>query len=143
MEKPYPDNCIKGIKSADSIIGGRAATHLFYFESKVREDGWREQSINWEDDYDAIDFTLRDQKTDGSLRFKFGVAMLPRTAIDTVNSYPASLHLLYYERQALEGNPYHGNILLDVGTPRHIEVAIAGGLALQVKEIRQAPTTGD
>jgi hypothetical protein len=134
----YPNNCIKGIKSADFVVGEKVGTHLFYFfDSPARQDGWMEQSINWEDDCGVMDFTLQQRKTDQTLQFKAGIAIIPRNEIDKIMLLPGSVDLLSYERQVLPDNPYHGNILLKEGTPNHVMVQIAGSLALAVSETRR------
>ncbi|NQS97962.1 MAG: hypothetical protein HQ591_05870 [candidate division Zixibacteria bacterium] len=131
----YPDNCLKGIPNRDFLFGdGTIATHLFYFESEdAREDGWKEQSINWEDDESAIDFTLN-QKKDGDLQFKAGIAILPRKAIDRINRSPMVNGVLSYERKRTENNhnPYHGNILLKNDVIKSKMKQIAASLALGV-----------
>ena len=137
MNGDYPNNCIKGIKSATFVVGEKVGTHLFYFDSQARQDGWMEQSINWEDDCGVIDFTLQQRKTDQTLQFKAGIAIIPRNEIDRIMLLPGSVDLLSYERQALPDNPYHGNILLKEGTPNHVMVQIAGSLALAVSETRR------
>jgi hypothetical protein len=136
VDGDYPNNCIKGIKNASFVVGEKVGTHLFYFDGQARQDGWIEQSINWEDDSGAIDFTLQQKKTDQTLRFKAGIAIIPRNEIDKIMLLPGSVDLLNYERQALPDNPYHGNILLKEGTPSHVMVQIAGSLALAVSETK-------
>lgn len=67
----YPDNCIKGIPNQDFILpDGTIGAHLFHFkEVNKRDDNFIEQSINWQDDDNAINFTLK-QKKDGDKQFK-------------------------------------------------------------------------
>jgi hypothetical protein len=135
----YPDTCIKGIPN-HSFVGpnGFPSTHLFYFDPPhAREDGWIEESINWEDDEQAIDFTLNQKKDDGTLQFKAGVALIPRGEIDRLNSQPSIANSLGYERAPLDGNPYHGNLLLQEAVPKAIMKKIAAGIALCVSEVIQ------
>jgi hypothetical protein len=89
-----------------------------------------EQSINWEDDDSVIEFTLNQRRTDGALQFKEGVVILSRSAMDRLNKLPLVRGLLGYERSPLDGNPYHGNLLLPEEVPKAKMIRIAAGLAL-------------
>lgn len=133
----FPDNCIRGIANDTYLItDGMVASHLFAFEERdTRDDGWIEQSINWQDDETAIDFTLNQTKETGERRFKVGVAIVPRDEIDRLNRRPTVIGLLSYERQPLNDNPYHGNILLQASVPKPARKMIAAGLALAVSKI--------
>jgi hypothetical protein len=133
----YPINCIKGIPNADFLIeDGSIGSHLFYFKKEhIRDDGRKEQSINWEDDSNAIEFTINQKKDDDSIQFKAGVAIVPRDEIDRLGNMPTVKGLLSYERQPLDINPYHGNLLLAEGVPNHTMKKLAAGLALAVTKI--------
>ncbi len=132
----YPENSIKGIPNDDFLIKdhGTVGAHLFYFE-QIRRDGARMQSINWEDRESVIDFTLNQKKENGELQFKAGVAIVPRFEIDRLNQRPTIKGLLSYERETLDDNPYHGNLLLQANVPNPIRKMIAAGLALVVSGI--------
>lgn len=132
----FPDNCIRGIPN-DQFISeeGTLGSDLFYFQDVDRGDGWREQSINWEDDEKAIGLTLAQTRDDGQLQFRAGAAILPRTEIDRINRQPTVSDLLDYERDPINGNLYHGNILLKAGTSKRTMKLIAAGLALAVSHI--------
>ena len=111
-DEKYPDRCIRGIVNEQFIYSdGQVGSHAFFFDSP-REDGWRELSVNWEDDACVIAFTLNQTKEDGRLLFRTGVAVLPRHEIDGLAQGPHFRGKLSYERQPQETNPYHGNILL-------------------------------
>lgn len=134
---PFPDNCIRGIPNASFIVeDGSVGSHLFHFKDEHhRDDGWIEQSINWEDDEKAIEFTLNQKKEDGDVQFQAGVVIIPREEIDRLNRRPTVNGVLSYERQPLENNPYHGNILLSENVPKHTMKKLAAGLALAVSRI--------
>ena len=111
----YPDYCIKGITNETFLIPNsvQAAPNLFQFhKERVRDDGWIEESVNWQDDENAIHFTMNQTKADGSIQFECGVAILPLNKIDELRSRPGFNDVLEYERQTLSENPYHGNILV-------------------------------
>lgn len=133
----FPNNCIRGIPNNDFLLpDGSIASHLFYFkQEQVRYDQWIEQSINWQDDDSAIEFTLGQKKEDGQLHFNAGVVIIPRDGIDSLNRLPAVHGMLSYERQPLADNYYHGNILLKAGLPKHTMKYIAASLALAVSNI--------
>lgn len=128
----YPDNCVRGIPN-DTFINsdGTIGAHLFYFDKlsdAVPEK--KEVSINWEDNDSVVAFTLAQRQDDGTFHFKFGVAVLPREAIESLSILPTIKGLLSYERRKLNGNPFHGNILLDIKASKKTMKQIAAALAL-------------
>jgi len=133
----FPGNCIKGIPNDSFLIDSRTvAPHLFHFkEEHARQDGWLEQSVNWEDDDLAVEFTLDQTKESGERQFKGGVAVLSRCEIDRLNRRPAVNGILSYDRQPSRDNPYHGNILLRANVPKPTRKMVAAGLALAVSEV--------
>jgi len=134
----FPDNCIKGIPNSQYLVAdGSVASHLFYFKREhTRNDGWIEQSINWEDNSSVARFTLDQRKENGEIQFKAGVAVVPRDEIDRIRRRPTiTSNILSYERQHSTNNPYHGNILLQEDVPNLTMKKIAAGLALAVSNI--------
>jgi len=134
-----PSNFIRGIPNATFLNeGGSVGAHLFYFDlTSDRDDGWIEQSINWEDDDSTIEFTMQQRKSDGELQFKTGVVVVPKDEIEKLNSRPTIKGLLSFERRELIDNPYHGNLLLRSITSRPTMKLIAAGIALAVERIIQ------
>lgn len=136
----YPDRCLKGILNNQFVSdNGIAKANLFYFEESKysRADGWVEQSINWEDDANAIGFTLNQRKLDGSIKFSSGVAVVPT---EVINWHKRSISLqdrFSYERAKITGNKYHGNLLLKEGTPKLTMQQLAGSLALHAQVIER------
>lgn len=133
----FPENCLRGIPNSSFLdADGSVGSHLFYFRPEdVRDDGWTEQSVNWEDDLQAIEFTLNQEKEEGGKQFKAGVVILPRREIDRLNRQPTVNGVLSYERQQLDDNPYHGNLLLKTEVCKRVMKKIAAGLALHVSTI--------
>jgi hypothetical protein len=134
----FPDNCLRGIPNDQHLLDeGRVAPHLFHFkpEQSARTDGWIEQSINWEDDSSVVEFTLNQRKENGELQFRAGVAIISRSEIDRFNGRPAISGVLSYERQRLENNPFHGNLLLREDIPKVTMKMIAAGIACLVSSI--------
>ncbi len=133
----FPDNSLTGIQN-DSLIlqKGVVSAGLFQFrENPIRSDSKKEQSINWQDDQNAIVLTLNQQKLDGTYQFQSGIAVIPRDKIDWLIDLQTTKGFLSYERQPLQENPYHGNILVKKVTPKPVVKLIMQGLALIVSEI--------
>ena len=133
----FPETCIKGIPNATDFVtpDGEVRAHLFDFKlDSVRDDEWLEQSINWEDNDSVIGFTLKQRKDGGDIQFKGGVTVLERREIDRMNKRPVIRGLLSYERSKVDGNPYHGNLLLNASSARHRVKLISNALALCIKD---------
>jgi hypothetical protein len=137
----YPDNCIRGINNPAQVEDDLVGSDVFYFfDNHARPDGTIEESINWEDDDHARDFTLRQTNDDGTLKHKGGCAVIPRSNLDNCAALRAFSNAFSYERSAIEEvNPYHGNLLLTPGVERKRRKAIAQTLAMQVSEIIPSP----
>jgi len=133
----FPINSLKGILNNSYIVeGGTVSSHLFFFDDKyIRDDRWIEQSINWQDDENAMTLTLDQKKDDGTYQFKAGVAILPRKEIDRLINKPNVNGKLSYERQAIKNNPYHGNLLILNEIPKRIMKMWAAVLAVGVSQI--------
>ena len=82
------------------------------------------------DDDQAIQFTMNQTKVDGSIHFKYGVAILPLNKIEELRNRPGFHAVLNYERQEKQDNPYHGNIIIRSGLHNHQKRLICAGLAL-------------
>ena len=110
---------------------GAPVTELFSFDPKnAREDGWIEQSINW-DDAGARNFTLCQLRDDGNPKFPHGLAVIPRATLDRLSANHYIRGRLTYERKELLDNPYHGNILLAKTVPKLTMRRVAASLALE------------
>lgn len=136
----YPDRCLRGVPNDSFLVeDGTVGSQLFHFKVEhKRADGLIEESINWEDDRFAIKYTLKqriERKFKRELQFKAGIAIIERKEIDRLMRQLPVKGRLVYERQRLENNPYHGNILLDGDVPTPIMKMIAAGLALAVSDV--------
>ena len=133
---PFPDNCLRGISVPDQILDdGTVSTAAFNFSENVRDDGFKELSIVWEDDEKASGVLLDQKKDTGEFQFKVGYAFVPRNEIDHLIKQPSVNNILNYERRELEDNPYHGNILVHGSTSRHMIRKIQAYLALFVSNV--------
>lgn len=134
----YAEFCLRGILNDSFLVPGKkeAAPHLFYFNDAPERDGWKERSINWQDDEKALEFTLN-FRDEGSKEFKFkaGVVRLAREEVDSIMRLRNALGILIYERRPLDGNAYHGNLLLKSDTPTFVERMIGGALALAAEVV--------
>jgi len=130
----YANSYIRGVPNDDFITpDGRISSHLFYFYPRdERTDGWLEQSINWLDNKQVIEFTLNQKNNKDEIKFKSGIVKLPRNEIDRLNQQPTIKGLLSYERCPIINNPYHGNLLLKNNTAKPTMKMIAAGLALTI-----------
>jgi hypothetical protein len=133
----FPNECIKGIPNQNFWDReGVVYSSLFEFkENPIRSDSRLENSVNWIDCEDCIGFTMSQKKEDGAIQFREGLAVLSRDRIDSICTMPAVNNLLSYERAPLNGNPYHGNLLLDTNAKKHIRRHIQAALALAVNRI--------
>lgn len=133
----FPDNCIRGIPNDSYLVqDGSVGAHLFHFDiGSARTDGWVDQSINWQDDPEAIEFTMDQRKETGERQFQAGVVVVPRAEIDRLSRQPTVGGILSYERQPLENNRYHGNLLLQEGVPKPTMKKIAACLAVAVSQV--------
>jgi hypothetical protein len=140
----YPAHCLRGVSLKDAITeDGIIAPHAFFFhEGDKRQDGWIEQSINWEDDEKAVPFTLAQKRVDGTAQFPYGLAVVPRVELDRLCTQVTVAGRLAYERRVTEGYAYHGNLLLKSNTPKVTMKMIAAGIALHVSRIVPPPAKG-
>ena len=136
----YPEKLLRGIPNKNDIDEeGNPSSHLFQFSERCgvpqREDGFREESINWYDNEGALKQLLTQKKDDGSLQFRVGAAVLFRSDIDQIKKFSVVKQRLDYERRVIPENEYHGNLLLKKDTPKSIMKRIAASIALRAKTI--------
>ena len=125
----FPDTCLRGLRKEKFVSHGYIVSLAFEPDrrtSDAREDKGTETSINWEDNDEVLDFTLKNRQVAG-----YGVARVDRETIDWINSNPNSLNVLVYERCPQDNNPYHGNIVFKANIPKALERNICGTLALR------------
>jgi hypothetical protein len=131
----YPDNCIRGVKDPNHFTpDGTVGAEVFYFHLADRGDGWKEESINWQDHDSVVQFTLNQLKTDGNPLFRGGIVVLPLEAIDRINKLYTLKGFINYERKPLPDNRYHGNILLKADTTKKTNMLIAANLAGSISD---------
>ena len=129
MNQNFPEAFLRGLSNKDFVCEGHVLQSAFQFDNTGRADNMHEASINWLDDDGAIEVALSQKKDNGKLQFQAGVAKLN---LNTVKLFLATIQnsTFSYERAEIDGNPYHGNLLIDGNTPKQIKSLISNGLAL-------------
>lgn len=121
----YPPTLLRGIPNKspqffDTL--GSVTGYIFKPHSDQQPvNGFYKESINWEDDDTVEVFTLSQRKPDNTLKFKGGVARVLREEINRMMEEVPYANTVAYNRErivanpdeGIEGNPYHGNLLLD------------------------------
>ena len=128
-----PNNYIRGILNSAHLCDGFLTTEIFLFSESKNCIGYDETSINWCDDDNVQEFSLQQKKDTGEPLFGYGVAVLDTDALNTcIKQFK---NYLGHERRALDGNPYHGNILLIHGVKPQIKRLILNQLLMKGKPI--------
>lgn len=132
----FPDKCLRGISASEQLEEGNSvSSSAFNFSDLIREDGWRDLSINWHDDEGAVQVLLNQKKANGEIQFKIGYAVIPREELDHLIKQPTVNEALKYERHQIENNPYHGNILVRGNLSKPKIRQLQAGLALLVSVV--------
>jgi len=113
-ESKFPSFCLRGVGNEfDLTANGLVHSSLFSFSKQsALNPNFKEISINWQDDDESVSLLHQALKTDGSKKYKYGVAKFLTNDIDLVAAYFLVIGSFKYERNKLESNPYHGNLLL-------------------------------
>lgn len=114
---------------------GYICSAVYSFPSSVgecRKDNYKELSVNWEDDDNAINVLLNQKKIDknGVERNQFESACRVNMATLKMvcNHFLRDMNLSF-ERAPIRGNPYHGNILLLDSVSKQTRTLISNALA--------------
>jgi hypothetical protein len=135
----YAIELIRGIPNYDCIDNeGRASALLFQFDNNDRPDGYLEVSINWYDDDNALNAIFNQKKRNdaNTYQFKIGAAIISRIRLDSLIRSPNAKDALSYERNIIDDNPYHGNILLKPNLAKNIKTMLSGSIAMCVESIK-------
>lgn len=138
----FPPTCLRGIRLekwiVDDGLGGKVlAGEAFKFDESARaalpNEGWREVSINWEDDAEAVEFTRRQRSARGMPLNQHGVGRLAVADMEQCRALIRMTDSFTYERRADPEQPdnrYHGNLLLAPEVPPAFQRQLAGALGL-------------
>lgn len=135
----FPRFSLRGIRKPDWVADGEVSSAAFHDSERSaasRPDGGTEISVNWEDNDQALLFTLR-QSNSGS-----GVARLRTEAVYEVTKLPAIGLVVFPERAREKGNPYHGNLVFVAGTARNVRRAVSAYLAAASTYVAPVPKVG-
>jgi hypothetical protein len=125
----YPEFCIRGIRKLKEINQDDTVALNVYLPytktSETRTDNGSETSINWEDKEEVLNFTLNFRDEKNQLVFANGAVKLAKDEIDHINTLPSTQDTLLYERDELDENPYHGNIVFraELSNPKRNMIA--------------------
>ena len=134
----YPDHCIRGILNPTLLLEeDLLSLGAFDFLKGDRKDNWKEASINWMDDECAIDFTFKQTKDSGELKFKAGIAILPRSELDRIKKNYKFIGNFDYERKLENDNDYHGNLLLNAKISNYKRDVIRNLLVFAAKIVKR------
>jgi hypothetical protein len=115
MSEEYPQEFARGILNSDFLDKDLPNANLFYeFKDGSRTDGKAELSINWVDNENAIAI-LKEQKGKDPKKpqYSCGVSLFSTDELKRLcvkNQY--CKNTLDYERKSIDGNEFHGNLLL-------------------------------
>ena len=136
----YADNLLRGLSADDWVRDGlvTAAAFQIKFEQPFLRNGQAAQSICWEDDGSVVAIMLQ-QKRESAFQFKAGIARLPYTAVRHITRLPALTGILSYDREPLEDNPYHGNLLVSPSSTPTQRKLLPAAIALHVSDVIPRP----
>ena len=134
----YPDHCIRGILNPTLLFeDDMLSVSAFDFRKSDRIDDWTEASINWMDDECAIDFTFKQTKENGDLKYGVVIAILPRSELDRIKKSYKFIGYFDYERAKTESNDYHGNLLIKDKISKHKRDVIRNLLVFAAKIVKR------
>lgn len=141
----FPDACLRGIRLSKWITaspdGNVLAGIAYEFDVAPRPGlphaGWREASVNWEDDDQAVAFTKK-QRNEKGLLYQHGVGRLLVSDLERCRALMPVADRLKFERRLdpeQPGNRYHGNLLIDPEVPLAFQRLVAGALGLATRVV--------
>lgn len=134
-----PEELIRGIGADCLDEEGNARTNLFTFNDNPDNQHFVESSINWYDNSEALTHIFKQKKESGALQFERGAAILSKNEVDAFIKRRLS-SIFEYERKEIDGNKYHGNLLIIKSATKDTKRKIASGLALLVNRIETKPS---
>ncbi len=118
------------------LLEGFVSAAAFQFDEKSEhiKDGHMAQSICWEDDESVVS-TMFQQKKDDEFQFKVGIARVPRESIDHINRLMPIRELISYDREPLDDNLHHGNLLVNTKSSNTQRKLVSIQIAMHVSEL--------
>ncbi len=115
-ENHYPSECLRGIPPDISLEEAKEINRkIFRFsENNERQQelgNYKEMSITWNDCDEAVQ-VISEQRSErrGGFQFPLGFVIVKRSTLDVLKRDEEIQ--LEYERCEIQGNKYHGNILI-------------------------------
>ena len=146
-EISYPSECLRGIPSDISIEEAEKIDRkIFRFtENKERPEElgkYKEMSVTWNDSDEAVRIISQQQseRRDG-FQFPLGFVVIKRSTLDILKRDEAVK--LRYERYPIEGNEYHGNILISSEATKTVRRQAAAELAHHASVVFRNTDTGE
>jgi len=143
MPEEYPSEFARGILNSDFLDEDLPNANLFYgFKESSRTDGKTELSINWVDSENAV-VILKEQKGKDPEKphYSCGVGLFSTDELKRLCiKNPYCKNALDYERKPIEGNEFHGNLLLikeansDIKRRNMIAATIATSCFLRIEK---------
>jgi len=128
-DKKIPESFYRGISNKDFIRDGHVLPSAFQFDKPIRDDGFQELSINWNDGPEALEILLTQKKENGKLQFVGGVAYLELGSVKSaLKNFMIKKHF-DYERRELPENEFHGNLLVAANLDKNLRALISAVLA--------------
>lgn len=125
-----PAACLRGIRQQKWVQGSVVLFDAFMPDvttAKDRDDRGEETSVNWQDDDTVLARTHRETNAQG------GVARVEKETIEYVRTRRNTLEQIFGERQEIDGNPHHGNIVFKAGMTPALKKAAANALAIDAE----------
>ena len=113
----YPETFYRGISKSHFIDCYQHPTLEAFVFDDIREDGFSEMSISWNDSEEALNVLLSQKKEGGSLQFEGGAVELPFPKLKQITLAYINLGQFSYERKATDDNIFHGNLLIKQNFP--------------------------
>lgn len=144
-EEKYPSDFFRGIPTKDYVyvspdIGNMKAVKSDAFQFDVlRDDGYREMSINWNDDSNSIKLLFDQKRDNGKYHFQAGAVKIDLASVKQLFKQFIDSKEFAYERKKLDDNPYHGNLLAKDTAPKETRKKLMYGLSLIAESVIDNP----
>lgn len=127
----FPHSCLKGLPNEDFLTeSGLVHSQSFSFTTSAEfGPDWFEESVNWWDNDQALHQLLDKLTDEGRIRYRAGMARIPREELDRLAERSAFRGRLRYERREKPDNPFHGNLLLASNLQKFDKRLIAAAIA--------------
>lgn len=132
----FSNRFIRGIINEQYVSeDGYPLGSLYHFRFSVpgnRTDNFKEESINWDDDENALRHIILQKKKDTiKPQFSYGAAITDLSIIEALARNKRYKDIFCYERKPIDGNDYHGNLLFSASASKIAMLQLADCIAGQ------------